>query len=139
MDQVAWDAAVAIARLRNSIANAASARHAFELIRPIYWRERLHRSWPGEFNTYNRERMLQGKPPIGPDGFPIELGHWEEISKNPSRALDATNIRELFSRQHDFQHGNYAFRWHLGRLPRSPHVANLSPVFGDPLQEQSWP
>jgi hypothetical protein len=83
--------------------------------------------------------MRVGKPPIGPDGFPMELEHRVELNVAPSRALDPTNIWELFRRQHDFQHGNYAMRWHAGSFPQSPHTGNLSREFGDPLNYKLWP
>jgi hypothetical protein len=134
----AWKAALAEVAATPS-SSAPQARRAFDNVREAYWPHRLRLAVPGEFNDYNKARMSDGKPPIGPDGFPIELEHREELSKNPLRALDPTNIFELFRRQHDFQHGNYGFRWHAGSLPVSPHAKNLNKEFGDPLQHKLWP
>ena len=111
----------------------------FNRVREAYWAEGLRLALPGEFNGYNIARMRIGKAPIGPDGFPIELDHRELLSKNPAKALDATNIWELFRRQHDFQHGEYSMRWHIGSFPQSPHSRNLPKRFGDPLRYKEWP
>ena len=134
----AWEAALAKVGATASPASKEAARSLFNKVRKAYWSERVRLAIAGEFNQYNTARMRVGKPPIGPDGFPIELEHRLELSKYPDRALDPMNIWELFKRQHDFQHG-YAFRWHMGSFPESPHFKTLSRVFGDPLHYPQWP
>ena len=82
-------------------------------------------------------RAAKNRHPYGKPS--VEIEHREELSKNPSRALDPGNLWEIFRRQHDFQHGEYAFRWHMGSFPQSPHTANLPAEFGDPLDYAFWP
>jgi hypothetical protein len=135
----AWAAALTKIGFQGPPTSATVARALFDKAREAYWPERLRLSLPGEFNGYNVARMRIGKPPIGPDGFPIELDHREYLSKVPQRALDPTNIWELFRRQHDFQHGEFPFRWHQGSFPESPHTKGLSAEFGDPLRYKQWP
>jgi hypothetical protein len=139
VDKVAWSAVVNNTGSAKQLSNASEARAAFDRARERYWVERWKLAVAGEFNPYNQARMRSGKAPIGPDGFPMELEHREELSMNPARALDPDNIWEIFKRQHDFQHGNYAFRWHAGSFPQSPHIAGLSQQFGNPLDYQYWP
>jgi 5-methylcytosine-specific restriction endonuclease McrA len=138
VDITAWQSALVQIGYTALPANASDARRIFNRCRQAYWSQRLRLSVPNEFNAYNVARMRIGKPPIGPDSFPMELDHRIELSRDPSRALEPTNIWELFRRQHDFQHG-YAMRWHLGSFPQSPHTANLSKEFGDPLLQKYWP
>lgn len=135
----AWNAALTKAGAATTPTSAGLARSAFNRVREAYWPERARLAAPGEFNRYNMTRMGARKAPIGPDGFPIELDHREQLSKNLQRALDPTNIWELFRRQHDFQHGEYAFRWHAGSFPESPLSKNLPKEFGDPSQYTQWP
>jgi hypothetical protein len=115
------------------------ARKNFNEVREQYWVERLKRAQPHEFNLYNQARMRAGKAPIGPDSFPVELEHRKELANDPRLALQAENLWEIFRRQHDFQHGSYAFRWHMGSEPRSPHDANLPRQFGEPNHMSYWP
>jgi hypothetical protein len=135
----AWAAALRRAGVNLKPTSAAEARRCFNEVRKAYWPIRLQLAATGEFNSYNAEKMRQGEAPIGPDGFSIELDHREELAKNPGRALDATNIWEIFRRQHDFQHGNYAFRWHMGSFPQSPLEKDLPRKFGDPTKHKDWP
>jgi hypothetical protein len=111
------------------------ARSLFNKMREAYWPERLRLAVPGEFNPYNLARMRLGKPLMGPDGFPIELDHREQLSKSPQRAPDPTDIWEPFHRQHDFQHGEHAFRLHTGSFPRKPTPKSLRESRSSPV----WP
>ncbi len=139
VERVAWQAALGQIGYVSPATTTQQARDLFNRAREVYWTVRVRLAVPGEFNSYNQARMAAGKAPIGPDGFPIELDHREELNANPARALDPANVWELFRRQHDFQHGNYAFRWHPGSLPESPQSAGLSREFGNPLEHRYWP
>ncbi len=139
VDKAAWTAALAKAGITKTPTTKEEARALFNKAREKYWAERIASSLPGEFNAYNQRRMQRELAPIGPDAFPMEIEHREELNKNPGRALDPGNLWEIFRRQHDFQHGNYAFRWHMGSFPQSPHTANLSTEFGNPLDYAFWP
>jgi hypothetical protein len=114
-------------------------RSLFDRIREYYWIERIYAAQAGEFNAYNRARMISGKPPIGPDGAPMELEHRVQFHSDPNRVFDPDNIWELFRREHDFQHGEYGFRWSLKKLPQSPHDAGLATIYGNPQDYKFWP
>jgi hypothetical protein len=139
VDHDAWLAAVQLAGSSSSPNDSAQARRAFDKVRRLYWIERVKRAVPLEFNHYNQALMRTGRAPYGPDGFSMELEHRQELSQHPALALDPANIWEIFRRQHDFQHGAYAFRWHPGSEPRGPHDANLPTWCGDPKQFAQWP
>jgi hypothetical protein len=139
VDPNAWKAAMAAASVNTIPASKEAARTMFDRVRKAYWKERLRLAATGEFNGYNVLRIRAGNAPIGPDGFSIELEHRELLSEKPQRALDPTNIFELFKRQHDFQHGDVGLRWGPGGIPKSPHEKNLKSEFGDPSKYPQWP
>src|SRR5262249_49581466 len=124
VDRDSWVTALQAAGASSPTNDPARARSVFNKVRRLYWIARTQRAGPLEFNSYNHGRMLAGGAPYGPDGFPMELEHRVELSKDPTLALEPSNLWEIFRRQHDFQHGNYAFRWHSGSEPRSPHGAD---------------
>ena len=139
VDPNAWNAALAKVGVKPTPTSKEAARKAFNQVREVYWKERLRLAAPGEFNGYNILRIKAGNAPIGPDGFSIELEHRELLSEYPQRALDPTNVFELFKRQHDFQHGDVGLRWGPAGVPKSPHEKELKTEFGDPSRYQQWP
>jgi hypothetical protein len=139
VDEAAWAMALAKAGITKTPTSAEEARKLFVRARKKYWAARLACALPGEFNLYNQRRMREDLAPIGPDGFSMEIEHCAELSREPGRALDPTNLWEISRRQHDFRHGNVPVRWHMGSFPRSPHAANLPSKFGNPLDYAVWP
>jgi hypothetical protein len=142
VDKVALSRACSILGLNSrklAISTSVDARMLFDRVRPLYWTWRGRMAARGEFNAYNIRVMASGKAPFGPDGYPLELHHIDELHSHPDRALDPENIREIFKRQHDFQHGNYGFRWSLKRLPQSPWTARLPLNWGEAKNFAYWP
>jgi hypothetical protein len=139
VDPFAWAAALKAAGSPPASQDGALARRNFNKIRRHYWRERLRLAAESEFNAYNQARMRVFLAPIGPDGFSMELEHRTTLKQDPLLALEPSNLWEIFRRQHDFQHGDVAVRWHLGSMPQSPHAKNLPMKHGDAKQHQHWP
>jgi RHS repeat-associated protein len=75
----AEEAARAIAKKTSQIDRA-----AFKAEREAFWKAEAKNN-PGKYSADDLARMEQGHPPIGPDGFPIELHHKD---RTPSGGLD---------------------------------------------------
>jgi len=62
-------------------------RKEFEAVKPKFWKQEAAAS-PSAYSPENIVRMKQGKPPIGSDGFPMELHHKVPLSEGGSNAFE---------------------------------------------------
>ena len=64
-----------------------AARSEFNKVRPKFWKNEAATN-AGKYGADDLARMRQGKPPIGSDGFPMELHHRTPLSEGGSNAFD---------------------------------------------------
>ncbi len=62
-------------------------RKEFEAIKPKFWKQEAA-AHPSAYSAENIARMKQGKPPIGGDGFPMELHHKVPLAEGGSNAFE---------------------------------------------------
>ena len=67
-------------------------RAAFQAERKAYWKDEAAAN-SGKYSQENLERMKAGKPPIGPDGHPIELHHLDGTPGGGVTPLTRTDHR----------------------------------------------
>ena len=75
----------------------AAARREFEAVKPRFWRNEASTN-PGAWSADDLARMQTGKPPIGSDGFPMELHHRKPLAEGGSNAFD--NLSPLTRTDH---------------------------------------
>jgi hypothetical protein len=81
----------------------AQARSDFAAVRAQYWRDEAA-SNPDAYSAENLARMQQGRPPIGDDGYPMELHHDPPLSRGGTN--DPATLRPMTRTQHRLG-GNY--------------------------------
>lgn len=76
-------------------------RNAFKKERETYWKNEAQNN-PSQYSEENLERMANGKPPIGSDGYPMELHHVNRTSSGGTEAMTRTEHRlgENFKKNH---------------------------------------
>jgi len=76
-------------------------RNAFKKEREAYWKNEAQ-SNPSQYSEENLERMRQGKPPIGSDGYPMELHHTDRTQAGGTEAMTRTEHRlgDNFKKNH---------------------------------------
>jgi hypothetical protein len=67
-------------------------RKEFRRDREAFWREEARKS-SGDYTPENLRRMQDGKPPIGSDGFPMELHHVEGTPTGGLKPMTRTDHR----------------------------------------------
>jgi hypothetical protein len=72
-------------------------RKAFEAIKPKFWKHEAA-ARPGAYSPENVARMKQGKPPIGSDGFPMELHHKVPLAEGGTNTFE--NLVPLTRTEH---------------------------------------
>jgi hypothetical protein len=72
-------------------------RKEFEAVRPKFWKHEAA-ARPGAYSPENIARMKQGKPPIGSDGFPMELHHKMPLAEGGTNAFE--NLVPLTRTEH---------------------------------------
>jgi hypothetical protein len=72
-------------------------RKEFEAVKSKFWKHEAE-AHPGVYSSENIARMKQGKPPIGSDGFPMELHHKVPLAEGGSNAFE--NLVPLTRTEH---------------------------------------
>ncbi len=72
-------------------------RKEFDAVKPRFWKHEASTRL-GAYSPENIVRMKQGKPPIGSDGFPMELHHKVPLAEGGSNAFD--NLVPLTRTEH---------------------------------------
>jgi hypothetical protein len=72
---------------RVSGAELEKLRKEFEAVKPKFWKHEAA-TRPGAYSPENIARMKQGKPPIGSDGFPMELHHQVPLAEGGTNAFE---------------------------------------------------
>jgi hypothetical protein len=72
-------------------------RQNFNTVKPKFWK-REAATRPGAHSAENLVRMQEGKPPIGADGYPMELHHKIPIAEGGTNAFD--NLRMMTRTEH---------------------------------------
>ncbi|WP_306818569.1 HNH endonuclease signature motif containing protein [Archangium lipolyticum] len=72
-------------------------RKEFEAVKSKFWKHEAE-ARPGVYSPENVARMKQGKPPIGSDGFPMELHHKVPLAEGGSNAFE--NLVPLTRTEH---------------------------------------
>ena len=67
-------------------------RTAFRTEREEFWKSEAKNN-PGQYSPENLERMKQGKAPIGPDGYPMELHHVNRTPEGGTKPMTRTDHR----------------------------------------------
>ncbi len=67
-------------------------RAAFNAERKAFWKAEAKTN-PENYSAENLARMEKGKPPIGPDGHPIELHHVDRTQSGPLEPMTRTDHR----------------------------------------------
>jgi len=67
-------------------------RAAFRTEREQFWKNEAKNN-PGQYSPENLERMKQGKAPIGPDGYPMELHHVNRTPEGGTKPMTRTDHR----------------------------------------------
>ncbi len=81
----------------------AQARIDFVAVRAQYWKSEAATN-PGAYSAENLARMKQGKPPIGEDGYPVELHHDPPLSQGGTN--DPATLTPMTRTEHRLG-GNY--------------------------------
>jgi hypothetical protein len=66
-------------------------RREFEAIKSKFWKNEAATN-ERAYSTENIARMRKGKPPIGPDGHPLELHHQKPLAEGGSNSFDNLEI-----------------------------------------------
>ncbi len=76
-------------------------RNAFRKEREEYWRNEVKNN-PDKYSPEDRERMENGKSPIGPDGYPTELHHTDRTPEGGVQPMSRTDHRlgENYKKNH---------------------------------------
>ncbi|WP_375769347.1 HNH endonuclease signature motif containing protein [Archangium gephyra] len=72
-------------------------RKEFEAVKSKFWKHEAE-ARPGTYSPENLARMKQGKPPIGSDGFPMELHHKVPLAEGGTNAFE--NLEPLTRTEH---------------------------------------
>ncbi|HZH15126.1 MAG TPA: HNH endonuclease signature motif containing protein [Archangium sp.] len=72
-------------------------RKEFEAVKSKFWKHEAEVR-PGPYSPGNIARMKQGKPPIGSDGFPMELHHKVPLAEGGTNAFE--NLEPLTRTEH---------------------------------------
>jgi A nuclease of the HNH/ENDO VII superfamily with conserved LHH len=67
-------------------------RVAFKAEREAFWKAEAQTN-PGSYSASDLAKMNRGRPPIGPDGFPMELHHVDRTSTGPIAPMSRTDHR----------------------------------------------
>ncbi|HYO58062.1 HNH endonuclease signature motif containing protein [Archangium sp.] len=82
---------------RVSVEELEKLRKEFEVVKPKFWKHEAA-ARPGAYSPENIARMKRGKPPIGSDGFPMELHHKVPLAEGGTNAFD--NLVPLTRTEH---------------------------------------
>jgi hypothetical protein len=82
---------------RVSVKELEKLRKEFEAVKPKFWKHEAAVR-PGAYSPENIARMKQGKPPIGSDGFPMEVHHKVPLAEGGTNAFD--NLVPLTRTEH---------------------------------------
>jgi hypothetical protein len=74
-----------------------AARAEFNKVKPEFWKDQAARN-PGAWSADDLARMRQGKAPIGPDGYPMELHHRTPLAEGGTNSFD--NLTPMTRTEH---------------------------------------
>jgi RHS repeat-associated protein len=76
-------------------------RKAFAKERAAYWKNEAQNA-PGKYSKEDLAKMQKGRPPLGPDGFPMELHHSDQTPQGGLEAKSRTDHRlgENYKKNH---------------------------------------
>jgi hypothetical protein len=67
-------------------------RREFEAVKSRFWKNEAANN-PGAYSPENLARMRSGKPPIGPDGYPMELHHKVSLAEGGTNSFENLEIK----------------------------------------------
>ncbi|MFL5348076.1 MAG: HNH endonuclease signature motif containing protein [Hyalangium sp.] len=70
----------------------AKLRREFEAVKSRFWKNEAAVN-PGAYSPENLARMRAGKPPIGPDGYPMELHHKVPLAEGGTNSFENLEIK----------------------------------------------